>query len=139
MEQIILGGHSIDALKQIKKDIQQDAVKVIATNMADALSKFETLKEVETPEEGKAVAQEIYDHLETVQVVAGVSGCTFIMPWNEEYGNYDHSDIISCFLDDNENENLEYSWQDTESPLYKLSRIAYSMEEDSRAWHSSTC
>lgn len=139
MEDIILGGHSIDALKQIKKDIQQDAVKVIATNMADALSKFETLKEVETEEDGKAVAQEIYDHLETVQVVAGVSGCTFMMPWNEEYGNYDHSDIISCFLDDNENDSLQFSWQDRDNPLKKLYNLAENMESDSRAWHSSTC
>lgn len=139
MEDIIIGGHSVSALKEIKKAIQQDAVKVISDNTDAALAKFSALKDAETKEQAHTLAQEIYEHLEIVEVVAGVSGCVHYLPYYEEYGRHESEDVISRYLEDNENEALEYDWRDKNDPLYKLAQLAGSLESDSMDWHSSMC
>ena len=139
MTDLIIDGVSVNDLKAKRLAIAKGASKFISENMEIALADFELLKEVETKEEAKVLATKIYENLENINVVSGVSGVSFMLPYTEEYGGYDSDEVISSFLDDNENEALKFSWQDTKNPLYKLYELAAGMESDSLSWHSSTC
>jgi hypothetical protein len=139
MEDIIIAGYSINALKAQKAAIREGASKVIAESIEAANKLTEQLLESEDVEEINALAQQAVDLLETAEVVAGVSGVSFFLPFYEEYGQYDSHDIFSKKLEGSDNEALQASWYDFNNVLGKLYSQYERMESDSRGWYSSTC
>jgi hypothetical protein len=137
MEDIIINGVSINELKAKKAAIQQGASQVIADSIAKGTELVQKLLDTEEGIDQEAVAKEALEHLEVAEVVSGISGVTFMLPYYEEYGQYDSNEIYSMQLD--EAEHIKFSWEDRNSALYKLYSTLESMESDARAWHSSTC
>jgi hypothetical protein len=141
---IIINGVSIEELKKQRAAIQQGASKIISESIDAATEIVGQIMKSESKSEAEQLAQEALEHLETAEVVSRVSGVEFFLPFYEEYGRYDHTEILSCILDqehleeDEINENVEFSWQD-KNALYALYQKLGSMESDSRAWHSSMC
>lgn len=141
---IIINGISVEELKRQRVAIQKDAAKIIAENIDAATALVHKIVKAESKDQALTLAEEAYEHLDTAQVVSGVSGVEFFLPFYEEYGRYDPSEILSSMLDQEHldendvNENIEFNWQD-KNALYQLYQKLGDMESDSRAWHSSMC
>lgn len=135
MEQkdIIINGVSINELKKQREAIRQGAAQVISDNIDLAKTLTQQLVEAKDMTEIDNLAQQAYDALETASVVSGVSGISFYLPFYEEYRDEDE-DILSSVLDENDNELLSDSQK-----VQKLSSMFYTMERQSRDWHSSRC
>lgn len=139
---IIIAGVSINALKKLKKDIREGASKVISDSIDDALRLSEEMFSVSTPEEVIALAKQALELLETAEVVSNVSGVTFSLPYYEEYGRYESSEVFSQRLED-----AEYEDEDSvvnaafhaDSVMADLRDQFGNMESEARGWHSSTC
>jgi hypothetical protein len=136
---IIIGGVSLEVLKAQQTEIRKDASKVIAEHLAAGTALVEQL--VKEPEDGEAVdyealAEQALEHMEVVELVAGVSGVTFFLPYYEEDGQYESSDILSSQIE--EAEHLDSDWQ-SKNAIYRLNCLLNSMEGDSCNWHSSMC
>jgi hypothetical protein len=137
MEDIIINGVSINDLKAKKAAIQQGASQVISDSIDKGTALVQQLLDNEEGIDQDAVATEALHHLQVAELVSGISGVTYLLPYTEEYGGYDSCDVYSCQLD--EADHIEFSWGDRESPLYKLYLMLENMEVESRNWHSSTC
>jgi hypothetical protein len=141
---IIINGVSIEELKKQRAAIRQDASKIIAENIEAATKLVHEIMKAESKEEALKLAEEAYEYLDTAQVVSGVSGVTFFLPFYEEYGRYESGEILSSILDqehldeDEINENIEFNWRD-KNALWQLHSKLSDMESNSRAWHSSMC
>jgi hypothetical protein len=142
---IIINGVSIEELKKQRKAIQQGASKIISDSIEAATKLVHEIMKAESKEDALKLAEEAYEHLDTAEIVSGVSGVQFYLPFHEEYGRHEHDEILSSILsqdyvDDEEdvNENASFSWQD-KNALYKLYNKLENMESDSLAWHSSMC
>lgn len=135
MEQkdIIINGVSINELKKQRQAIQEGAAQVISDNIDLAKTLTQQLVESKDMTEIDNLATQAYEALETASVVSGVSGVDFYLPFYEEYRDEDE-DILSSVLDENDNELLSDS-----EKVQKLSSMFYSMERQSRDWHSSRC
>lgn len=137
MTDIVLNGVSITELKKQRALIQKDASAFIAQGLKDVAVLMQSIKEaVEVPkdevidEEGiDAAAAQAKQILENIQIVSGVSGVTYYLPFYEEYG-YNDEKPYSSILD-----NADLS-SDQIDALYGLLE---DMESDSRNWHSSQC
>lgn len=133
---IIINGVSINELKKQRNAIRQGAAKLIAENIELATKLTQKLVESKDKEEIKVLAKEAYEALDNANVISGVSGIDFCIPFYEEDGNYESEDILSTVLEDSDNEVLNEMWQNGVSAL---SSLFYSMERQSRDWHSSRC
>lgn len=135
-EDIIINGVSVNELKRQRAAIQQGASEIIAQNIELAQKLTQSLVVSEDKEEIKKLAQDAYEALDTANVVAGVSGVSFCLPYYEEYGGYSRSEILSRVLEDNDNELINEVWDEGINKLYDL---FYDMETQSRDWYSSRC
>ena len=135
---IIINGVSVNELKKQRNAIRQGASVIISQNIEIAKSLTKKLVESENKEEIKRLAKEAYEALDTANVVSGVSGVSFLIPFYEEYGNYDEDEIFSRVLEKEENDNelISEVWDDAIGDLYELFS---EMENQSRDWHSSRC
>lgn len=143
MEDIVIAGISINQLKEQKKAIQQGAAKVIADAIEQGTATVEKLLQAESKEEADTLAAEALALFETAEVVAGVSGVTFEIPYYEEYGRYEYNECLSTRLaqeDDDQEPNpyIDFRYGDG-SKLQKLCSLLGNMESDSRGWNSSVC
>lgn len=147
MKDIVINGVSIEELKKQRQLLQQGASKVIADSIDSATKLVAKIVEAETKDVALKLAEEAYDHLDTAEIVSGVSGVEFYLPFYEEYGRYEHDVILSSILsqeyvDDEEevNENASFeTWGSKQDALSKLYHKLESMESDSLAWNSSMC
>lgn len=142
---IVINGVSIEELKKQRQALQQGASKVISDNIEAATKLVHEIMKSESKEDALKLAEEAYEHLDTAEIVSGVSGVQFFLPFYEEYGPYEHDDILSSILsqdyvddEDDVNDNVSFSWQD-KNALYKLYQKLENMESDSLAWNSSMC
>jgi hypothetical protein len=146
MEEIIIGGYTIEELKKVQKAVQKDASK----HMADFQSKAETAmheiiahaKSVEDSDDEDAqidsalvesLAKVADESLRMVELIAGISGVEYYLLYSEDWG--DNGDVWSNLLEEAGVEN-EY---DSTTSLGKLFGILEDMEYQSRNWHSSSC
>lgn len=136
MEDIIINGVSVNSLKQQREAIREGASKIIAENIEKATALTRELLECEDYAEVERLAALAYQTLDTVQVVSGVSGVTFFLPYYEEYG--DNDGIITSLIDNTENEAVMDNLA-ARGAVRKLYSLLGSMETQSRDWHSSTC
>lgn len=138
MEQkdIIINGVSINELKKQRDSIRQGAAKIISENLEIAKELTQKLVESTDKVEINSLAKEAYEALDNANVVAGVSGVSFLLPFYEEYGRYEGEEIFSTLLEESDNEILKEVWDDSVNQLYNL---FYTMETQSRDWHSSRC
>ena len=134
-EDIIINGVSVNELKRQRDAIKKGASKIISENIEKAKKITNQLVLSDSADEIKSLAQEAYDALDTANIVSGVSGVTFSLPFYEEYGNYESDEIFSHKLEDSDNKGLSENW-DAISDLYYLFE---NMEIQSRDWHSSRC
>lgn len=138
MEQkdIIINGVSINELKKQRNSIRQGAAKIISENLEIAKELTQKLVESTDKVEINSLAKEAYEALDNANVVAGVSGVSFLLPFYEESGSYESKEIFSTLLEESDNEILKEVWDDSLNQLYNL---FYTMETQSRDWHSSRC
>lgn len=134
-EDIIINGVSVNELKKQRDAIKQGASKIISENIELAKKLTKKLLKSKKSEEILSLAKEAYEALDTANILSGVSGVTFSLPFYEEYGNYESDEIFSFKLEESENELVNENW-DSISDLYNL---FYEMESQSRDWHSSRC
>lgn len=134
-QDIIINGVSVTELKKQRAAIREGASKLIAENIDLAKSLTQKLLESENREELQQLAGEAYEALDNAQVVSGVSGVTFFLPFYEE-GGYSSDEIFSSILENSENDLIHDNWDGSLSSLYDL---FYDMEVQSRGWHSSRC
>lgn len=134
-EDIIINGVSVNELKRQRDAIKKGASKIISENIEKAKKLTNKLMSSDSADEIKILAQEAYDALDTANIVSGVSGVTFRLPFYEEYGNYESDEIFSHKLEESENKLINENW-DLISDLYGLFE---DMESQSRDWHSSRC
>lgn len=143
MKDILINGISINALKEQRKAIQQGASKIISDSIEQGTEVVKELMKAESPEQAEELAAKALELFETAEVVSGVSGVTFEIPYYEEYGS-EFEGVMSYALqqedmaEDDYNVNLEYRYDDG-SKLAKLVSLLESMESDSEGWHSSRC
>lgn len=135
-EDIIINGVSVNELKRQRAAIKEGASEIIAQNIDLAQELTQQLVTSDDKEQIKNLAKQAYEALDTANVVAGVSGVTFCLPYYEEYGGYSRSEILSRVLEDNDNELINEVWDEGVNKLYDL---FYDMESQSRDWYSSTC
>lgn len=135
-EDIIINGVSVNELKRQREAIREGAAQIISQNISLAQSLTEQLVQSEDKDEIKSLAKQAFDALDTASVLSGVSGITFFLPFHEEYGNYDSSEIYSSILEDCENELIDEVWDDG---VRELCELFYDMEAQSRDWNSSRC
>jgi len=139
MDDVIIEGISINELKATKAKIQQGANKVISDSIEQATKVFHEMMEAESYDEAEKLAQQAYDLLETANVVSGVSGVKFSLPYYEEYGQYESDEVMSHILENNEeNENVESDWQNKNN-IYRLQSLLENMESQACNWYSSKC
>jgi hypothetical protein len=132
MKDIVINGVSIEELKKQRAAIKKDASKIIAENIEAGTKLVEQILATEDQEEADRLAKTAYEHFDTANIVAGVSGVEFFLPFYEEYGRYDSDEILSQRLEGE----LEFDFTVALDQLYN---ILESMEGDSRDWHSSRC
>lgn len=134
MEQdIVINGVSVNELKKQRVAIREGASQIISENINIAKTLTQQLVESEDPKVVERLAQEAYTALDTANVVSGVSGVTFYLPFYEEYRD---EETFSSMLEETENEVVSANWDGAVSKLYNLFE---EMESQSRDWHSSRC
>lgn len=134
MEQdIVINGVSVNELKKQRAAIREGASKIISENIDLAKTLTQQLVESEDPKVIERLAQEAYTALDTANVVSGVSGVSFYLPFYEEYRD---EETYSSMLEESENELVSENWDGAVSKLYNLYE---EMESQSRDWHSSRC
>lgn len=144
MEDIVINGVSVNTLKAQKTAIREGAAKIISDSISKGTAVVEKLLSAESKEEADTLAAEALSLFETAEVVAGVSGVTFMLPYYEEYGRYDYNDCLSNkiaqedFEEEDINPALEFQYNDG-SVIGKLVSLLSVMEDSACAWNSSTC
>jgi uncharacterized lipoprotein YehR (DUF1307 family) len=137
---IIINGVSIEELKKQRKAIQQGASKIISDSIEAATKLLHKIMKAESKEDALKLAEEAYEHLDTAEIVSGVSGVQYYLDYNDGY----HDDVLSTLLsqedldEDEVNPNVEFSYSD-KNALYKLYNKLESMESDTEGWNASTC
>lgn len=138
MNDIIIDGINISDLRKTKEALQKGASKFIAESIAAATEIVkERLVTAASYGEAEAAAQEALALLENAQLVSGVSGVSFFLPYYEEYGGHDEDEILSTIIENADHDTIgKYYGGGTLSDLHDL---LGNMESTSRDWHSSTC
>ena len=139
MNNITIGGYTIEELKKIKTAIQKDASKVIAdaVDIAEqAVRQISTMYEYAEEEvdrldmvEVTKLAKLAAANLETAKLVSGLSGVEYSLAYNEEYR--DHEGVLSDILD----EIFEYEYPEG---VLDLMPLLEDMEKQSYLWNSSS-
>lgn len=135
---IVIGGVDIATLKAQKVAMQQEANAFVSNAIAEGSALVEKMLKAESEEEANRLAEQALEVFENASLVAGTCGVCFILPYYEEYGQYESEEVMSNQIEDSENEHVQKVW-DTSNTLSRLSNVLYSMESDARGWHSSTC
>ena len=136
MNDIIIDGISINELKKTKAALQQGASKFISDSISQVQEIVkERLVTATNYGEAEAAAKEALALLENAQLVSGVSGVSFFLPYCEEYGNCD--DILLQMIENGDHEVVGKYYGGT--TLGKLHNLLESMGSTTRDWHSSTC
>lgn len=138
MNEIIIDGISINELRKTKQALQKGASKFIAESIAAATEIVkERLVNAASFGEAEQAAQEALALMENAQLVSGVSGVTFFLPYYEEYGGHEEENILSMVIENADHDTIgSYYGGGTLSQLHSL---LGSMEQTSLDWHSSTC
>lgn len=136
---IILAGVSINDLKAKKEAIRQEASKFISDAIEQVTVLVKQIVNTTVPKEIHALAEEAYGILENADVVAGVSGVSFLLPYYEEYGGYGSDEILSAIIEETDNDAVQDVSDERGTGLYKLYNLLGGMEAQSRDWHSSRC
>ena len=138
MEDTIINGVSLNDLKAKKQAIRKDAVVFVS----DAIDKVKVLvgklAEATTQGEVDELSKSAYGTLDNANVVAGIADIPYLLPYYEEYGGYDSSEILSDVIVESDNELLAFKYSEN-TYIAKLASLLYSMESESKNWHSSTC
>ena len=134
-KELMIAGYSIEDLKKQRAAIQKDANKVISDNIESATVIIQKILSTPSDEiDVESLAKQATEMLETAEVVAGVSGCTFYLPFREDgYGDSFANDLEN--MEDEDDDNIF----DRYPALRKLQGQLESMEYDSCNWHSSRC
>lgn len=129
MEDIILGGVSVQLLKAQREAMKRDAVKFISDGIQKATENLEEIlqDEHERPADADLIAKETADLLENIQLVSSVTGVKYCLPWDHEYDS-PYSGQLECNLD----------W-DQYPELQGLFDILESMEGECKEWYNSNC
>ena len=139
MSNIFLNGVSLDELRKQKTLIQRDASKFISDNIASAKELVYSLKHAEDTANFEKIAKQATALLRDVQLVSGVSGVDYLIPYNNEWGDsYSDDDVMTDVLEEvAESFGIEYYGVD--SPFDDLHDLLEGMEYDVRQWNSSNC
>jgi hypothetical protein len=139
-EDIILNGVSISELKKQKQAIQRDAAKFIAETTNSVKVIVDKIVESEDKSEIETLSGKALEMLENINVVSSVSGVEYFFEYRNEYGDYSHSDIASCRLEEKLDE-FDVSWKDKKGleKMFDLYNIFQNMETDVAAWNTSNC
>lgn len=138
MEQIKIGGFTIEQLKKMQVAVQKDANKVIAQAIADAekavadiIEIAQEYEDIEDFDESriKALAKLAEESLALAELVSGISGVEYSIAYNEEYCNND--DVLSNKL------NEIFDW-DYPNCLSVVMDKLEGMEQQSYLWNSSS-
>jgi hypothetical protein len=132
MQEITIGGYTIEELKAIKAKVQPDAVKFVSQQIDAATALVNQLLEAEG-DDIERLAKEATDVLESAQLVSGLANVEFSLPYNEEY--YSGDGVLTSLLDDAENIGSVYG----DDAVGQLFSLLEDMESQSRDWHSSRC
>ena len=139
MNDIIIDGISVNELRKTKLALQKGASKFIAESIEQVKSIVKDRLVVATNyDEAEVAAQEALGILENAQLVAGVSGVSFYLPYYEEYGGDYEYDILSKVIE-NADEDEIGSYYGGGGALSKLYSLLEDMESETRNWHSSSC
>lgn len=138
MNDIVIEGISINELKKTKAALKQGASKFIAESISKVREIVkERLVTATNYSEGEAAAKEALTLLENAQLVSGVSGVSFFLPYYREYGSYGDDDILSLVIDNADHDVLGECYGAT--TLGRLYSLLGDMEASTRDWHSSSC
>lgn len=135
---IIIAGVNINDLKKQRDALKKDANKFVSDNIEQVTKLVNQIVEAESEEEAEKLGKEAFELLEAAELVASVSGVTFLLPYYEEYGRYDSDEVLSMKLENSENENLDDVYN-SRTYLGKLYDLLGNMEADSLGWYSSRC
>ncbi|MGZ8887958.1 MAG: hypothetical protein ACXW1D_00200 [Halobacteriota archaeon] len=156
MEEITIGGFTIEQLKKMQAAVRKDAHEVISNAISVAMAAMDCalelgetkaeLEEALDPElEGYAgtqvnlvsVTEEIQklaklakENLGLADLVAGVSGVKYYLPYSSEYDNDGYCYKFEC------SDLYDYINKDNVSELVG---VLEDMEYQSRQWNQSTC
>lgn len=139
VKDIVINGVSLNSLKQMKQDIRQGASKFIAKAIEQGNKLIKQLIEVESVDDVEEIAKQALQVYQNIEMVSGLSGVTFYLPYSEEYREDDG--ILSLMVlqeNDEPNPFIEVHWGGDQS-ISKLYELLDSMESTCRAWHSSNC
>ena len=140
MNDIIIDGISINELKKTKAALQQGASKFISDSISQVQEIVkERLVTATNYGEAEAAAKEALALLENAQLVSGVSGVSFFLPYYEEYGSYGDDDILSRMIDNIDRDITGAFYGASKGTVAKLYSLLEDMESTTRDWHSSTC
>lgn len=152
MENIVIDGVDLSELKVkydalaaeqavMRQSIRKGSSKFISDNVQETLKLFEQLKEAETKDDAKVIAQQMYDLLSAVEFVSTVSGVSYTIPYYDRQSEYyPVGTPISSLLDVCDNDPIYgYDYEDQDNPLGKLYSLAESMENDVAEWNTSYC
>ena len=78
---IVINGVSIEELKKQRAAIRQGASKVISDNIEAATKLVHEIMKAESKDAALKLAEEAYEHLDTAEIVSGVSGVQFFLPF----------------------------------------------------------
>lgn len=136
---IILNGVRLLEIKAMKDKITPSAVKFVAEKIDAATTLIEEILELGEKEAEADTALmdlkaiEAKAHLENAQLVAGVTGVTFFLPFSESWGDPGDTPYSSRL------EEMEEESEECSEVLRSLYSILERMEYDSKNWHSSNC
>lgn len=141
MNEIIIGGYTLDELKVIQSKVKKDANKIIADAIASGTAYVEQILAIERDEDAEEYSAEQYaemqtlagkaqEQLEIAKIVSGLSDVKYYLEFSNSYDT--NSDTLTYQLSDK----FEDDYPDVVDELYGLLE---DMEGDSYMWHNSNC
>lgn len=131
MEQMLIGGYTLDELKKIQSSVKKDASKIISDSIkaaTDAMDEMLSLDEVEDIDKISSLAKEADQQLELARTVSSISDVTYYLPYSSDYDSDGYYYKI-------ENDNFAGDNEDVNSLMGTLEDMEYT----SRQWHESRC
>lgn len=143
MEDIIIGGYTIEELTKVQKAVKKDASKVISTAIKTATDNMDTLLQFPKEDEDEeftaeekaqiiALAREAGEALKLADLVSGISGVEYYLPYCNDWS----SDGYFYRFEGCDNGVQLFELIDENSEL--LGKLE-DMEHQSRQWNTSTC
>lgn len=144
VNEMTLGGYTVGQLKEMNALVKRDASKFMAEQIEFVKSEVTAIvasAEEHAAEYGEGFykpddqrVKELVDICEAIQVVSGVSGVGYSIPYRDQYGYADEGTPLSQLLE----ENLSFSYSNGD-PLYYLYSELDDMEGSVREWNQSSC